>query len=162
MLGSLTPLPSAVAQATLPSELRQRQQSPTFQPPSPHSAVWWLLKPSTELEAEESQYVKELCRLSPEIKVGQELAREFQRIVRERCVEALDHWRESVKQSAIGEFERFANGLMKDEAAVRAGLSTAWSSGQVEGQVNRLKMIKRQMYGRANFDLLRARVLYRD
>lgn len=146
----------------LPDELRQRQQAPTLRPPSPYHAVWWLLKPAAELEAEEARYVKELCRLSPEIKVGQELAREFQRIVRERCVEVFDQWRESVKASAIGEFERFANGLMKDEAAVRAGLSTAWSSGQVEGQVNRLKMIKRQMYGRANFDLLRARVLHRD
>jgi transposase len=55
---------------------------------------------------------------------------------------------------------RFSNSLMKDEAAVRAGLSSEWSSGQVEGHVNRLKMIKRQMYGRANFDLLRARVLH--
>jgi transposase len=145
----------------LPGELRQCQQAPSFQPPSPQRAVWWLLRPSAELETEESQYVKELCRLSPEIKVGQALAQQFQCIVRGRRLEAFDDWRESVKQSAIGEFERFSNGLMKDEAAVRAGLSSEWSSGQVEGQVNRLKMIKRQMYGRANFDLLRARVLYR-
>lgn len=145
----------------LPDELRRRQQIPNFQPPSPQRAVWWLLKPSAELEVEESQYVKELCRLSPEIKAGQELAQQFQHLMRERCAEAFDHWRESVKASAIGEFERFSHGLLKDEAAVRAGLSSEWSSGQVEGQVNRLKMIKRQMYGRANFDLLRARVLYR-
>nr|MBA2734414.1 transposase [Acidobacteriota bacterium] len=53
-----------------------------------------------------------------------------------------------------------AQGLLADEAAVRNALSSVWSNGQVEGQVNRLKMIKRQMYGRAKFDLLRARVLH--
>jgi transposase len=53
----------------------------------------------------------------------------------------------------------FVKVLQKDEAAVRAAMSSEWSNGQTEGQVNRLKMLKRQMYGRANFDLLRARVL---
>ncbi|MBP2232598.1 transposase [Azospirillum agricola] len=55
--------------------------------------------------------------------------------------------------------ETFAAGLRQDEAAVKAALATPWSSGQAEGQVNKLKLIKRQMYGRANFDLLRRRVL---
>ena len=58
------------------------------------------------------------------------------------------------------EFRTFATGLKSDYDAVEAGLTTPWSNGQLEGQVNRLKLIKRQMYGRANFDLLRQRVLY--
>jgi transposase len=55
--------------------------------------------------------------------------------------------------------QNFATGLERDKAAVVAGLSESWSNGQVEGQVNRLKLKKREMYGRANFDLLRQRVL---
>jgi transposase len=54
----------------------------------------------------------------------------------------------------------FADGLLTDEATVRAALSSEWSNGQTEGQVNRLKMLKRQMYGRTKFDQLRLRVLY--
>ena len=60
----------------------------------------------------------------------------------------------------LSDFENFVKGLRRDEAAVRAAASSEWSNGQTEGQVNRLKMLKRQMYGRANFDLLRLRVLY--
>src|SRR5262249_18597563 len=62
-------------------------------------------------------------------------------------------------KSQLPEFENFVMVLRRDEAAVRAAASSEWSNGQTEGQVNRLKMLKRQMYGRANFDLLRARLL---
>ncbi len=58
------------------------------------------------------------------------------------------------------ELRGFAKGLQADKAAVRAALSLEWSNGQVEGQINRLKLIKRQMYGRAKFDLLRQRFLH--
>jgi transposase len=61
--------------------------------------------------------------------------------------------------SGLGPLRSFAVGLSKDYDAVRAGLSTPWSSGVVEGNVNKIKTIKRQMYGRANFDLIRRRVL---
>jgi transposase len=63
---------------------------------------------------------------------------------------------ETGHESALG---TFAAGLRRDENAVRAALSEPWSNGQVEGQVNGLKVVKRAMYGRAGFDLLRARVL---
>jgi transposase len=62
--------------------------------------------------------------------------------------------------SGLAEFVSFANGISEDLQAVKAALTTEWSQGQVEGEVNRLKLIKRQMYGRANLDLLRARVLH--
>ena len=71
----------------------------------------------------------------------------------------LDGWIEQAKASSIDELRRFAAGLLRDRAAVTAALTLSWSNGQVEGQVHRLKMLKRQMYGRAKFDLLRARVL---
>jgi transposase len=68
-------------------------------------------------------------------------------------------WADSVKYSQFGPLVRFAYGLQKDVSAINAAVETSWSTGQVEGQINRLKMIKRQMYGRAGFQLLRARVL---
>ena len=68
-------------------------------------------------------------------------------------------WIQNAKQCGIGSLVRFAFGLQKDLPAVLAAVETPWSNGQVEGQINRLKTIKRQMYGRAGFDLLRARVL---
>jgi transposase len=60
----------------------------------------------------------------------------------------------------VAEIEGFAEALSKDHEAVKAALTHKWSSGQTEGQINRLKFIKRQMYGRANFELLKARFLY--
>lgn len=68
-------------------------------------------------------------------------------------------WADSARYSRFGPLVRFAYGLQKDVSAIIAAVETSWSTGQVEGQINRLKMIKRQMYGRAGFQLLRARVL---
>jgi transposase len=81
-------------------------------------------------------------------------------MVRKRQGEDLDGWLAKAGTPATAkELRSFAEGLRKDEKAVRAALELEWSNGQLEGQVNRLKMIKRQMYGRAGFSLLRQRVL---
>lgn len=80
-------------------------------------------------------------------------------MIEDRQSEKLDEWLQQAEGSQIVEFERFAVSLRTDYAAVKAALIYSWSNGQVEGQVNRLKLIKRQMYGRANFALLRKRVL---
>jgi len=127
--------------------------------PSAHSSSWMLLQPE-KLKDEEQKMVELLCRLSPEIAHGQELALNFLSIIRERRVEELREWLIKAGGSGIAEFRRFARGLTADLSAVKAALSYEWSQGQVEGQVHRLKMIKRQMYGRAKLDLLRARVLH--
>ena len=71
----------------------------------------------------------------------------------------MQQWIDRTKRCEFGSLVRFAYGLQKDISAVTAAVDTPWSTGQVEGQINRLKMIKRQMYGRAGFELLRARVL---
>lgn len=71
----------------------------------------------------------------------------------------IKQWIARAKHCEFGSIVRFAYGLAKDISAVAAAVDTPWSTGQVEGQINRLKMIKRQMYGRAGFDLLWARVL---
>lgn len=74
-------------------------------------------------------------------------------------MEALDDWLVQARESGLAKLVRFAEGLEQDLAAVRAALELPWSNGQTEGQINRLKAIKRQMYGRAGFELLRARVM---
>jgi transposase len=71
----------------------------------------------------------------------------------------LDSWLAQAEAAGIVEFKRFAQSLRSDYRAVQAALQFSWSNGQTEGQVNRLKLLKRQMYGRAKFDLLRKRVL---
>lgn len=72
----------------------------------------------------------------------------------------MDQWRVTVARSGLSELKSFAENLMNDEAAVREAMRSKWSNGQTEGQINRLKLVKRQMYGRGKADLLRARVLH--
>ncbi len=98
--------------------------------------------------------------MCPELEQARELAHAFNRMVRQRQADELEGWLAKGLKSGLAEFESFVRGLRGDMAAVKAAISYEWSNGQVEGQVNRLKLIKRQMYGRANFDLLRARVLH--
>src|SRR5262249_24954773 len=81
-------------------------------------------------------------------------------MVRERTGEQLDSWLTKVETSQLAAFQTFVTGVHKDKEAVLAGLTLPWSTGPVEGHVNRLKLIKRSMYGRAEFDLLRLRVLH--
>ncbi len=74
--------------------------------------------------------------------------------------EKLDGWLAEASTSEAQVMKKFAAGLKKDLLAVRAGLTESWSTGPVEGFINKLKLIKRSMYGRGKFDLLRQRVLY--
>ena len=80
-------------------------------------------------------------------------------MLREREPDDLAPWLDEAEASGLPELGRFAAGLRRDEPAVRAALDLPYSNGQTEGQVNRLKLLKRQGYGRANLDLLRKRVL---
>lgn len=127
--------------------------------PSARQATWMLLQPE-KLKDGEQQIIERLCLLSPEVSKAQELARGFISVVRERKVDELREWLISALRSELPEFVSFANGITEDLQAVRAALQYEWSNGQTEGQVNRLKMIKRMMYGRGQLDLLKARVLH--
>ena len=100
-----------------------------------------------------------LVRQDAEVAALHDLARSYTRMVREKQADALDGWLAACRASGITVLVTFGDGLRQDYAAVRAALAEPWSSGQAEGQINRLKMLKRQMYGRAGFDLLRKRVL---
>jgi transposase len=138
---------------------RTNRVAPRAPLPSPRQAAWMLLR-SEQLKDEEKKVVDDLCLFLPEVRRAQELARGFWGIVRERKADELRAWLIDALQSHLPEFMNFANGIMQDLEAVKAALSYQWSQGQVEGQVNRLKLLKRQMYGRAKLDLLRTRVLH--
>ncbi len=127
--------------------------------PSPQQAAWMLLQPE-KLNDEQRSMTEKLCQLFPEIEKAKELAQDFTRMVRGRLSSQLNGWLRVAMQSKLKEFVGFARGLSEDYEAVKNALRYEWSNGQLEGQVNRLKLIKRQMYGRAKFDLLRARVLH--
>jgi transposase len=103
--------------------------------------------------------MENLCYLFPQLERAKELAQEFSRIVRERSSNTLNEWLRSAARSQLKEFVGFARGLSEDHQAVINALRCEWSNGQLEG-LNRLKLIKRAMYGRAKFDLLKARVLH--
>jgi transposase len=136
-----------------------RKPTPRLRLPSARAAAWMLLRPS-ELTDEEKETAGLLCRLSPEVGRAQELALSFVEVIKERRAGDLRGWLIEAGRSGVAEFVSFANGLTSDIGAVRAALEYQWSQGQVEGQVHRLKLVKRQMYGRGKLDLLRARVLY--
>lgn len=104
--------------------------------------------------------MEKLCQLFPRIERAKELAQELTRIVRERSLNQLNEWLRATMQRKLKEYVSFARGLSEDYEAVKNALRYEWSNGQLEGWVNRLKLIKRQMYGRAKFDLLKARVLH--
>ncbi len=132
----------------------------TFKAPTSRRATWWLLKQTEDLPLERRTFVERLCQLCPEAKGVQQMAREFRELVRERQPEAFNRWLEAAKDSQAADIGGFAEGLIQDYEAVRAALTRELSSGQVEGQINRLKSIKCQMYGRANFELLKVRFLH--
>lgn len=127
---------------------------------APRHLVWLLLGSAAEFDAEDTATFTRIQQ-HPQVARASELAQEFQAMVRQRRPERLDAWLGACLESGILELQSFATGLQHEYASIRAALSEVWSSGQVEGQITRVKLLKRQMYGRAKFDLLKQRVLQR-
>ena len=88
-----------------------------------------------------------------------QLVQEFRQILHTLSGEKLDEWLEKVRVSHIRPLQSFVSGVERDKAAVVAGLTFSYNNGPVEGQVNRLKFMKRSMFGRGSFELLRSHVL---
>jgi transposase len=136
--------------------------APCIPPPPPCSSArqlsFELLKRAEKREAEEQARVDRL-RAWPVFQEALDLAASFAALVRQQTTLSFSDWLMQAEQSGFRELAGFAAGLRRDEAAVRVALTTRWSNGPVEDQVNRLKVIKRQMYGRAGLRLLRARVV---
>ena len=143
---------------------RRRRQDPAAdrmtpakaQPPTPRKAARLLMSKPDQLSEEDRRFVTALLDLSPPVAQAVELARAFSIMIKEGLADQLDGW---IRAAEGGGFKGFAASLRHDRDAVHAALTMPWSTGPVEGQINRLKVIKRTMYGRAGFDLLRRRVL---
>jgi len=127
---------------------------------TPARVTWQILRKPEQLTDEDKVLTTRLLDTNVDLTEAITLTQHFALIVRERLVEQLDLWLEKAKTSALSAFKRFAKSLQSDYAAVKAALTEPWSTGPVEGHINRLKMLKRQMYGRANLDLLEKRFLY--
>lgn len=126
---------------------------------SPRQVAWLLRRADEALTPRQAAFLDHLAQHWPEAMAARRLAREFDRFIRARDTAAFEPWLAQVEASELREFREFAAGLRRDRAAVEAALTEEWSSGQVEGQVNKLKLVKRAMFGRASADLLRRRVL---
>lgn len=136
-------------------------QSSAQRPWSAYSAVWLLIRDPATLSDKQQAALTRMLDASPLLKPIYNFAQAFIRIIRQRLSKAMPPWIKAVVEYKIPELGGLARSLMQDQGAVLSALTLPWSNGQVEGQVNRLKLIKRQMYGRAGFDLLRVRVLAR-
>jgi transposase len=128
-------------------------------PPTVRAVTGAILRHPDRRDADDQLMVKQVRAQCPHLDALADHITGFAEMMVGRHGERLDSWIAGVEADDQPDLHRFVNGLRRDEAAVRNGLTLAHSSGAVEGGVNRIKMIKRQMYGRAGFDLLRKRVL---
>jgi transposase len=127
---------------------------------SPRSVVWLLTRRVDDLSAEEIEKVKQIETGCCEIRRASEIVRDFSDMIRNRDRAKWECWLENATApTAPRAIRSFASNLKKDAAAIKAALELPWSNGQLEGQINKLKMLKRQMYGRANLKLLEHRLL---
>ena len=130
---------------------------PPCQPLTPRRATWLVLRCEAQRTEAEAQQLTQLHTQSVEVAEAIDLAQDFAQLVRQRQPEALDPWLQRATASTLEALQRFAKGLYEDYEAVKAGVTLSWSTGPVEGHINRLKMLKRQMFGRARLDLLSRR-----
>ncbi len=138
---------------------KRPSQMPKTKPWAAKRASWLLILDAKRLSQEERSAFARMTQAEPLMSTAHQLAQDFLRLMHDRQVNGLVDWMESARACGIEALKSFVNGLESDLKAVKAAFSLPWSNGPTEGNVNRLKLIKRQMYGRANFDLLRKRVL---
>jgi transposase len=145
-------------------EGRKNPQTPDLLPHplvlARHAVFLFLRRPTEEVSFEDQETLALLRSLHAEVDQAYELVQQFAHMLRTRTGEQIDTWLEHVRTSQIREFQGFVLSIERDKAAVVAGLTLPQSNGIVEGNINKLKLIKRMMYGRAAFPLLRQRVLH--
>ncbi len=127
---------------------------------SANAAIWLFVRDPKALNEIEREDLAAFCQVSTTLKRAYDLVQDFLCMVQKREGERLDTWLAQVVESALPELQSFAAGVEKDKDAVRAGLTWSINNGMVEGHVTKLKLIKRQGYGKAGFPLLRKRVLH--
>jgi transposase len=146
----------------LPTGRKHEASSESVAPalPSSRQAAFLFLHRPEKLRVEEQETLVKLRQIHPEVDRAYDLVQQFAQMLRTRSGERLDGWLEQVERSKLPELQSFATGIAKDKDAVRAGLTWWINNGMVEGQVTKVKLIKRQGYGKAGFPLLRKRVLH--
>lgn len=142
---SAQPLPAVTEGSRRPLTLRR--------------ATWLALRPSERLTAHDQHQLVQLIQQSPELGEAVALAQDFASLVRRRQPTELESWLARAATCSLPPFRRFARGLRADYAAVQSAVTLPWSQGPIEGHINRLKLLKRQMFGRARLDLLARRFL---
>jgi transposase len=152
------------AQGLPPAQRRPRQALPPVVEPlcpplTPRRATWLVLRRPAKRTEAEAQQLTQLHAQQAEVAEAIDLAQDFAALVRQRQPERLDPWLKRATTSTLEALQRFATGLREDYEAVKAGVTLPWSTSPVEGHINRLKMLKRQMFGRARLDLLSGRFL---
>jgi len=166
--GKATSVRAFVAQlrqaSGLPPRLRSASAHPllaaqTKRPPTLRRLTAWIMQRPDQLTPSQHHAVAQTQALHPQLETTIELAQTFAAIVRQKLVDRFDAWLDQAASCAISAFQTFATELRRDYDAVRAALSLPWSNGPTEGHINHLKTVKRQMYGRGSFDLLRRRLL---
>jgi transposase len=139
---------------------RRRAESVTLQHlqkvPSARSIARLMTMARDHLSKADAVTVAALEAGVPALTEARKLVDRFHTMIRQKAEADLDPWINAASESLIASF---ANGIAKDAAAVRAAITTSWSNGQTEGQITKLKMVKRQMYGRGKIDLLQARLI---
>jgi len=135
------------------------KRSERVQALSPRSLRWLLTRERKDLNQEEQAQLDQLLTVSPEVRTVHDLLHTFLALMRERQHQQLRPWMEEASKSGIAELKSFVAGVERDYDAVKEAFHLHWSQGPTEGKVNKLKTIKRVMYGRAGFRLLRQRLL---
>ena len=152
------------AQGLQPRERRQGQALPPVvelqhMPLTPRRATRVVLQAISATHHADTHLIAQLQVPHRDVAVAIDLAQDFCTLVRARQADRFDDWLARAMASAVGLLQRFAAGLRADDEAVKAGIMLPWSNGPVEGQINRLKILKRSMFGRAKLDLLSRRFL---
>jgi transposase len=157
-------IPQSHASKSSPSRPPGRKSIPSSPAPlenfSAQRATWLFVCHPEKLDEMQQEELALIRQASPSAETAYRLTQAFMQMIREQTGQQLNTWLSEVEASHLPELESFAKGIQQDKAAVLAGLTLPWSTGPVEGHVNRLKLIKRSMYGRAKLPLLRARVLH--
>jgi transposase len=127
---------------------------------SANKMTWLFIRDPKQLTGKEQAELELICHYSATAALCYQLAQQFMTMLRLRRGQELEAWLEAVEASQLAELRRFAQGLLKDKSAVIAGLTLSYSNGPVEAQVQKLKLVKRSMFGRAKLPLLRQRLLH--
>jgi transposase len=147
------------AQGQAPRQRRPRPTLPVVAEPhqrllTARQAAWLAVRHEAQRTKDEAQQLDQLRAQHTEVAEVIDLAQDFVQLIRQRHPQQLEPWLARTAKSAVGAWRQFAKGLSDDYDAVKAGVTLPWSRGPVEGQITRLKRLKRQMFGRASLALL--------